>query len=230
MSVPSGEVGKSWEALTFGECQSKAFVVGLVHHDLPSRIKSWDILNYQTDRDIQIRQRHTSFKPFHGISLHFQNRCCSTIGCRQSHFSNNTCGASLHHCVWGTSRPCTGMRLSPYTPSPVLCISIYAKDVFLTEVVIWHVRKLLIFHLLLKLIESLWLVISVYCRDSDLWLMSNTHLFPNWSSSARSPASEVTTSHVISTSSTLMSSSVVGELLIMVVLSSLSSGISNGYN
>ena len=94
----------------------------------------------------------------------------------------------------------------------------------------WHVRKLLICHLLLKLIESLWLVISVYCRDSDLWLMSNTHLFPNWSSSARSPASEVTTSHVISTSSTLMSSSVVGELLIMVVLSSLSSGISNGYN
>ena len=209
MSVPSGEVGKSWEALTFGECQSKAFVVGLGHHDLPSRIKSWDILNYQTDRDIQIRQRHTSFKPFHDISLHFQNRCCSTIGCRQSHFSNNTCVASLHHCVWGTSSPCTGIRLSPYTSSPVLCISIYAKDVFLTELVSWQVRKLLSCHPLLKLIKSLWLVISVYCRDSDLWLMPNTHLFQNWFSSARSPASETTASHVISTSSSLMSSSVV---------------------
>lgn len=191
MSVPSGEVGKSWETLTFGECQSKAFVVGLVHHDLPSRIKSWDILNYQTDRDIQIRQRHTSFKPFHGISLHFQNRCCSTIGCRQSHFSNNTCGASLHHCVWGTSRPCTGMRLSPYTPSPVLCISIYAKDVFLTEVVIQVTctevvdlsstsqvdREPLTCHI--SILSRLWLVTHVQhasvpklillCKKSCLW-------------------------------------------------------------
>jgi len=225
MSVPSGEVGTSGEALTFGECQSKDFVVGLGNHDLPSRIKSWDILNYQTDRDIQIRQRHTSFKPFHGISLHFQNRCCSTIGCRQSHFSNNTYGASLHHCVWGTNSPCTGIRLSPYTSSPVLCIC--AKDVFLTKLVSWQVRKLLFCHPLLKLIKSLWLVISVYWRDSDLWL--NTHLFQNWSSSTRSPVSEAIASHVISTSSSSMSSSVVGELLIMVVLSSLSSGISNRY-
>jgi len=58
--------------------------------------------------------------------------------------------------------PCNGAVL------PAQCSSPIVKDVFLTELVIRDVRNWFFFHPLLQLIESLRLVISLYCRDSDL--------------------------------------------------------------
>ena len=54
------------------------------------------------------------------------------------------------------------------TPSSIV------KDAFLTELVI---SNWFLLDPLLQLIERLWLLISLWCRGSDLWLICKVHLF-----------------------------------------------------